>query len=405
MLQKMTAILVLMLSLFSQNGLSVELNTGPWRFEQQTGFATIPFVIHFRKEGENLAGTLHNGKEKIELTDIQFDPKTGRLHIPLQTYEQSLQLEVKNQNSMKGMHIRHNKSPEVKTIVTGTHGVDQRFPESSKMPVPSIDLTGRWSVDMIDEDGKKSQGIVIFEQKGKDLNGSILTPTGDYRYFNGYVSGNDFEAASFDGVFNYLFKGKVRGKKLDAAILANYQTGIQGERNPKATLPDAYKQTQIKQLKFSFPDLQGKQVSLSDSQFAGKPVIVQFFGSWCPNCMDEMNYLIPWYQENKNRGIEVIALAFERSLDKPTAIRQLKKVQDKKQVPYPMLVAGYTAEDKPMDKIKGLKNFISFPTTVFLNKKHEVVKVHAGFTGPSTGEFFEKWKSEFNHTVNELLKK
>lgn len=57
-----------------------------------------------------------------------------------------------------------------------------------------------------------------------------------------------------------------------------------------------------------------------------------------------------------------------------------------------------------MEKIPGLKNFISFPTTVFLNKKHEVVKVHAGFTGPSTGAFFEKWKQEFNATVNELVK-
>jgi hypothetical protein len=48
---------------------------------------------------------------------------------------------------------------------------------------------------------------------------------------------------------------------------------------------------------------------------------------------------------------------------------------------------------------------MSFPTTVFLNKKHEVVKVHAGFNGPSTGEFFETWKKEFNQTVDELLKK
>ena len=67
-------------------------------------------------------------------------------------------------------------------------------------------------------------------------------------------------------------------------------------------------------------------------------------------------------------------------------------------------MAGPTSADKPMDKIPGLKNFISFPTTVFLNKKHEVVKVHAGFTGPGTGEFFEQWKKEFNETVNGLLK-
>ena len=73
-------------------------------------------------------------------------------------------------------------------------------------------------------------------------------------------------------------------------------------------------------------------------------------------------------------------------------------------IPYTVLIAGSTSQDKPADKIPGIKNFISFPTTVFLNKKHEVVKVHAGFTGPSTGEFYQKWKTEFNQTVDELLK-
>lgn len=55
-------------------------------------------------------------------------------------------------------------------------------------------------------------------------------------------------------------------------------------------------------------------------------------------------------------------------------------------------------------KIPNLKNFISFPTTVFLNKKHQVIKVHAGFSGPGTGEFFEKWKMEFEENVKLILK-
>jgi hypothetical protein len=97
-------------------------------------------------------------------------------------------------------------------------------------------------------------------------------------------------------------------------------------------------------------------------------------------------------------------LAFERSINEIEGRKQLLKTQKKKNIPYPLLIAGYTAEDKPMDKIKGLKNFISFPTTVLLNKKHEVVNVHAGFTGPSTGEFYEKWKMEFNQMVDKLLK-
>jgi hypothetical protein len=118
-----------------------------------------------------------------------------------------------------------------------------------------------------------------------------------------------------------------------------------------------------------------------------------------------MNFLIPWYLKNAKRGVEIIALAFERSLSIEEATRQLLKVQKKLNVPYLILQAGSTSEDIPADKLPGLKNFISFPTTIFLNRKHEVVKVHAGFSGPSTGEYFEKWKEEFNQTVNQLLKK
>ena len=108
--------------------------------------------------------------------------------------------------------------------------------------------------------------------------------------------------------------------------------------------------------------------------------------------------------KNSKRGVEIISLAFERSLSIQDATRQLKKVQKKMNVPYVILQAGSTPEDKPSDKLPGLHNFISFPTTIFLNKNHEVVKVHAGFNGPSTGEFFEDWKEEFNKTIDGLLK-
>jgi len=117
-----------------------------------------------------------------------------------------------------------------------------------------------------------------------------------------------------------------------------------------------------------------------------------------------MNYLIPWYKSRKQKSVEIIALAFERSNTKEEAKKQLLKTQKKYQIPYTLLIAGSTSEDKPKDKIPGLKNFISFPTTIFLNNKHQIIKIHAGFTGPSTGVFFERWKKEFNQTVEELVK-
>lgn len=377
------------------------LNTGPWRFELKTSYATIPFIIHIKKMNSRYVGQLDNGKETIKLSEINF--KDNKIQIPLQTYEMTLEMNLPQKGQMTGFLVRHNKSPVIRTPVTATLGSKERFPEEKKKPL--IDLSGKWKILLKESDSDKTTpAVLLLEQNGNALHGSILTPTGDYRYMSGFISGNEFKAASFDGVYNYVVEGEVNDGKLSAKILSSYQTSIEGKKDSQAALPDAYQQTSVESLSFAFPDLEGKKVSLQDKKFKDRPVIIQIFGSWCPNCIDEMNFLIPWYLKNKKRGVEVVALAFERSVGPDEAKRQLLKTRKKKSVPYPILIAGSTTQEKPADKLPGIKNFISFPTTIFLNKKHEVIKVHAGFTGPSTGEFFETWKKEFNQTVDELLK-
>jgi len=400
MMKKISLLLSLTLLFTSFLAHSQTINPGPWRFELQAAFADIPFIIHFKENKKGLTGTLENGKESIKLTEIKVEK--NNISIPLQMYEMTLELKIVEKGIMDGFLVRHNKDPKVKTPVVAKSGISERFPK--KEEAPKIDLNGRWSITLDHDNGASETGVLLFEQKGSKLSGSILTPTGDYRYISGQVFGNKFEAASFDGIYNYLLTGEVNDGKLTAKVLAGYTTHIKGKKDQNAQLPDAYKQTQLPSMSFSFPDLKGNVVTLADPQFKNKPVIVQFFGSWCPNCIDEMNYMIPWYNKNKDRGIEIIALSFERSLNEAEAKRQLLKVQKKSKVPYTLLLAGSTSADKPDDKIKGLKNFISFPTTVYLNKKHEVVKVHAGFNGPSTGEFYEKWIVDFNNTVDDLLK-
>lgn len=400
MMKKIAKFLTIASICWSSLAISAELATGPWRFALKTLYAEIPFIITIKQENQHYVGILHNGKEMIKLNDISLNG--DKVSIPLQNYEMSLEMKISGKDIMRGNLVRHNKDPKVETPVVAIHGLEERF--SFKKKGPHVDLTGKWAVTMKDPDGVTSPGILIFEQEGHTLHGSLLTPTGDYRYFEGYITGSSFEVASFDGVYNYLISGSVKDGKLSAAVSSGSKTEIHGKKDNNAKLPDAYEQTKLEKLSFSFPDLKGKKITLDDPKFKNKPVIVQFFGSWCPNCMDEMNFLIPWYKNNKQRGIEIVALAFERSRNEKEALIQLKKVQKKKRIPYTLLVAGTTSEDKPKNIIKGLENFISFPTTVFLNKKHEVVKVHAGFTGPGTGEYYEQWIGEFNKTVADLLK-
>lgn len=401
MIKKSYVIIVIFLNMMLSSAFSQELQIGTWRFELRTHNATIPFLMEITKKNDQFDAVILNGKEKINLENIEIKP--GQVIIPIRTFELTLELARQKKGKMAGYLIRHNRQPKSKIPVVATFNKKIRFQE--KLVPSKLDLNGKWSINLIDEQDKKSKGVLIFEQNNHKITGSILSPTGDYRFFEGVISGNEFMAASFDGVYNYLLKGEVNDGKLVAKILSNYVVKIDGVKDTSASLPNAYEQTQIQNLEFEFPDLNGKTISLKDEKFKNKAVVIQFFGSWCPNCLDEMNYLIPWYNQNKSRGVEIIALAFERSLDKKKASKQLLKTQKKYEIPYTILLAGSTSEDKPQEKIKGLKNFIAFPTTVFLNKKHQVIKIHAGFSGPGTGEFFELWKIEFNQNVDEALRK
>ncbi len=377
-----------------------DLKTGVWRFEIRQAQAVIPFLMEINFNGKRVEAILYNGKEKIDLKDIIY--AGNKLSIPLQLYEASLDLTVDSPDSISGVWTRHNKRPKQTITVNGKHGINERFLGEKKLS--TINLSGKWSMTLTETDGKSEAAIGIFNQNGNYVSGSILTPTGDYRFIEGFVSANQIEMATFDGVYNFLIKASGNADKIEGEILSSSKTKFVAFRNEEAKLPDAYAQAQITKIDFNFPDLSGKKISLKDPQFKNKAVIIQIFGSWCPNCIDEVNFLIPWYKENQKRGVEIVALSFERSFTDDDAKRQLIRFKKKKNLPYTLLLAGTTSDDKPMDKIPGLKNFAAFPTTIFLNKNHEVVKVHSGFTGPGTGLYYEAFKKDFNLLMDSILK-
>ena len=55
------------------------------------------------------------------------------------------------------------------------------------------------------------------------------------------------------------------------------------------------------------------------------------------------------------------------------------------------------------EKLPMLNHVLSYPTTIFIDKKGEVRKIHTGFNGPATGEKFSEFKREFDVFVKRLL--
>ena len=74
-------------------------------------------------------------------------------------------------------------------------------------------------------------------------------------------------------------------------------------------------------------------------------------------------------------------------------------------VTYPILATGVTVNDslRTEKTLPEIQEIVAFPTTIFIDKKGMIQKIHTGFNGPGTGEHYEIYKTEFNKLVNNLL--
>jgi thiol-disulfide isomerase/thioredoxin len=52
-------------------------------------------------------------------------------------------------------------------------------------------------------------------------------------------------------------------------------------------------------------------------KFHGKPLLLNFWATWCPPCVDELPMINAFYRQNHGNGTQVLALA----VDKPAAVQ------------------------------------------------------------------------------------
>ncbi|MGP4078640.1 TlpA disulfide reductase family protein [Pseudalkalibacillus sp. R45] len=102
-----------------------------------------------------------------------------------------------------------------------------------------------------------------------------------------------------------------------------------------------------------------QNVNLSD--FAGKPVIIQFWVAWCPDCMRELPLLEQFYKSMNNDEITVLTvnvIGREGSLEKRDQFIQ------KNNLTVPILLDEGT-------KVYDQFECRSVPTTILLDQNHE----------------------------------
>lgn len=385
------------------------LKTGIWKaILQRNDGKQIVFNFDVKSVNGKTVLYVHNATERLLVDDIKQAGDSIWITMPF--FDSRFAAIVKKNGNLEGKFIKGSGERRQEIAFIAQYANGERYPSTA---ATKYKVGGRWAVKFGEGKGSTLAVGEFQQHPGGKLTGTFLTSTGDYRYLEGSILRDSIFLSAFDGSHVYLFAAKLdNDSTITEAVMYSGATAKENwvaQKDPHAQLPDAYTAVKLRtgesKLNFSFPATTGETVSINDARYKNKVVIIQILGSWCPNCMDETAYLTEYYKKNKQRGVEIIGLAYERTTDFEASKKALATFQKRFAVQYPFLVTGVSVSDpqrteKTLPQIEPIQGF---PTTIFIDKKGNVRKIHTGYDGPATGAHYEAFKKEFNELVNGLL--
>ena len=268
----------------------------------------------------------------------------------------------------------------------------------------------RWRFTFNPNMDNASISLGIFNPIGQnEISATFRTSTGDYGFMHGGYKDSKIVLSTFNGSRAYLLEAELNNSNdsINGIMYSgnHSKTIIEGVLDNVFELSNEYSLTSLQsknqKFEFSFENTAGKLISIDDDIFDGKSMVIQLMGSWCSNCLDESKFYVDYLNKNKLNDIEFVALAFEYAKTKDDALSSILKLKNQIGIDYPILLAQYGSSDKgkALEKFPMLNNIISYPTTIFLDKNKDVIKIHTGFNGPATGEKYIEFINEFDNTI------
>ena len=393
------AMLALLLSACTRS--SALLESGNYRAVLAVPGGDLPFQVNVSVDHGATVAVIRNGPESVRITEIERVDDHLVLRIP--GYENRLEVQATEDGYRGDAVMVRPGGKTVRLPLSMTRHQSWRFfPSPDEHP---SNINGRWAITF-SSDGTSSPAIGEFTQSGAHVTATILDPTGDHRFIEGEVRGQNLLLSRFDGGSAYLYhatlqaEGTLDGKWWSGAW---HVSDLAAHRDEQATLTDPASTKMPATFSFSFPDLDGKTVSSTDARFRGKVLVVSLGGSWCPNCHDEAAFLLPLYRELKDQGLEVVFLEFEHFGNLADSVAANRRFVKKLDIPWPMLIAGISERENAATKVPDLGKIYAFPTTLVIDRSGKVRDLHSGFSGPATGAHYEAFKSEFTALIKGLL--
>lgn len=367
---------------------------GYWVGQMNTGTGDIPF--RFVLTDTSLI--LVNGEEKVLLTKKSATGDTLRWAFP--HYSGEMAIHGLQKDSLWGAWNNSSLPNNQFTF----HAI--------AAPKPSDDLVStEYSsfYNVFFNNGVKAFGTFNFSDSIST--GTFLTETGDYRFLQGQMDNGNFWLSTFDGDHLYLAEGTLRDSGIVTGKFFSRNkepipwTGIESAKNHLGH-PDSLTTLTASrdQFEFSVLNFQGERVIFDATDFHDNVTIVSLFGSWCPNCHDELRFHRDLLNELDHTNLQFIPVAFERDKNITEANKAVKRVFKAFDILSEPYYGGTASKSEAVKVFPMLDQVRAFPTTIVIDKNGKVRKIHTGFSGPGTGSFYENHKTETTSLLRELLR-
>ena len=391
--------------------------TGSWRAVLTSPGGELPFTLRIEDDGGSFHAVALHGAEEAPFSGVTQEGSQAVLAVTW--YDSEVTVEVSEDGASMVGQWRRTSPGGTDTVMpfAATRGSEERFQTATEAEladadpatVPSVD--GAWSVMFTDEDGTEpARGE--FRQQGERVTGTFLTPTGDYRFLEGSYGDGLLRLSTFDGAHAFLFTARAQE---DGSLVGDFwsrdsyhATWTARPAEPgEEILPDAWSLVGLTndegRFAFEFPDLEGQPLASTDPRFEGKVVLVNVFGSWCPNCNDEGPHLADWYRRYRDQGLEIVGLAYEFSGDPERDREMVRRFGERHGIEYPLLLGGTNDKTAAAETLPDIDAVIAYPTSIFIGRDGTVRRIHSGFSGPGTGEHYDHLVAELEALIEELL--
>ncbi|MEQ9404425.1 MAG: TlpA disulfide reductase family protein [Cyclobacteriaceae bacterium] len=378
------------------------LKNGDWRGVITYEKGEIPFLFEIAPSGSDVPEiTFTNGKERRKITNATI--KGDSIYIPMEPFDVTLKAAF-TAMSMNGTYEKHYRDASM-PFSASFGGL--RFTKNSTRPSGKIEK--RWKIVFSPESSSMSDGVGLFEQIGDKVTGTIMTETSDYRFFEGILDGDSLKLSSFDGAHAFAFLGvKTTADSWEGEMIYDntYAESWKATYDAKADLGDPFEVVKPeKGVHKPYYDLLGAgsgQNSIDPSKYAGKVLIIQLFGTWCPNSHDQTTYLVDWYNKNKEKNVAILASSYEANYSKEYGLSRLDTYQKINKIPYDLVLGGRLSKTGAATAIPFIEKLKAFPTLIILDKEGYARYVHSYFNGPATGQYYTVFDDRFNQIINEL---